>query len=131
MREVEREEKERRGDEGWRFELMERPPPEYYAKLRERVPGISEADVKNCERLGILADEDPSGILLQIFTKPLCESRPTFFLEGIERRRVGSGGGGEVEPGTGGFGKGNFKALFGAIEEYELKLMKEDGEEVR
>ena len=54
-------------------------------------------------KLGILVDRDPDGYLLQIFTKPV-EDRPTVFFEVIQRR------------GSKSFGKGNFKALFEAIE---------------
>jgi 4-hydroxyphenylpyruvate dioxygenase len=59
--------------------------------------------VAELRRLGILADRDDEGHLLQIFTKPLGD-RPTLFLELIERH------------GARGFGEGNFKALFAAIE---------------
>eukprot|EP01100_Stratorugosa_tubuloviscum_P005696 TRINITY_DN252_c3_g1_i1.p1 TRINITY_DN252_c3_g1~~TRINITY_DN252_c3_g1_i1.p1 ORF type:complete len:424 (-),score=204.52 TRINITY_DN252_c3_g1_i1:70-1341(-) len=61
---------------------------------------------------GILIDRDDEGVLLQIFTKPLFD-RPTLFIEIIQRRCYG-----EVAeiPGCGGFGKGNFKALFESIE---------------
>jgi 4-hydroxyphenylpyruvate dioxygenase len=58
--------------------------------------------------LGILADRDDEGYLLQIFTKPLAD-RPTLFLEVIERH------------GARGFGEGNFKALFEAIERDQEK----------
>jgi 4-hydroxyphenylpyruvate dioxygenase len=59
--------------------------------------------VEDLRRLGILVDRDDEGYLLQIFTKPLGD-RPTIFLEIIERH------------GARGFGEGNFKALFEAIE---------------
>jgi 4-hydroxyphenylpyruvate dioxygenase len=59
--------------------------------------------VAELERLGILVDHDDDGYLLQIFTKPI-QDRPTVFFEIIERH------------GSKGFGAGNFKALFEAIE---------------
>jgi 4-hydroxyphenylpyruvate dioxygenase len=59
--------------------------------------------LEDLRRLGILADRDDEGYLLQIFTKPIGD-RPTLFLELIERH------------GARGFGEGNFKALFEAIE---------------
>jgi 4-hydroxyphenylpyruvate dioxygenase len=77
-------------------------PDTYYKDLPGRVGGISEA-IEELRELGILADRDENGYLLQIFTKPV-EDRPTLFYELIERK------------GSKGFGKGNFKALFEAIE---------------
>ena len=77
-------------------------PASYYEELPERVGEIDE-DVTDLGELGILADRDDEGYLLQIFTKPLSD-RPTLFLEVIERH------------GARGFGEGNFKALFEAIE---------------
>ena len=79
-----------------------RVPQTYYANIREKVGEIDEewADV---ERLNILADRDEEGYLLQIFTKNV-QDRPTVFYEIIERR------------GSRGFGLGNFKELFLAIE---------------
>jgi 4-hydroxyphenylpyruvate dioxygenase len=70
--------------------------------VRERVGEIEE-DVDDLRRLGILVDRDDEGYLLQIFTKPIGD-RPTVFVEVIERH------------GARGFGDGNFKALFEAIE---------------
>ena len=77
-------------------------PQTYYEDLWERVGEIRE-DVKEIERLNIMVDRDDEGYLLQIFTKPV-EDRPTLFFEVIQRR------------GSRGFGEGNFKALFEAIE---------------
>jgi 4-hydroxyphenylpyruvate dioxygenase len=77
-------------------------PREYYADLWERVGQIQE-DVSEIERLNIMVDRDDEGYLLQIFTEPV-EDRPTLFFEVIQRR------------GSRGFGEGNFKALFQAIE---------------
>jgi 4-hydroxyphenylpyruvate dioxygenase len=77
-------------------------PGSYYEELPERIGKIDE-DLADLRELGILADRDDEGYLLQIFTKPLGD-RPTLFLEVIERH------------GARGFGEGNFKALFEAIE---------------
>ena len=77
-------------------------PTTYYGELQERVGQIDE-DVDELAQLGILVDRDPDGYLLQIFTKPIG-NRPTVFFEIIQRKGARS------------FGKGNFKALFEAIE---------------
>jgi 4-hydroxyphenylpyruvate dioxygenase len=77
-------------------------PTTYYDTLIERVGHIDE-DIESLKRLGILVDRDDEGYLLQIFTKPV-EDRPTLFYEIIQRKGAKS------------FGKGNFKALFEAIE---------------
>ena len=77
-------------------------PDAYYDDLLTRVSGIKEP-IEELRRLNILVDSDDKGYMLQIFTKPV-EDRPTLFFEIIQRR------GGES------FGKGNFKALFEAIE---------------
>ena len=77
-------------------------PSTYYDDLLERVGKIDE-DVEPLKDLGILVDRDDEGYLLQIFTKPV-EDRPTLFFEIIQRKGAKS------------FGKGNFKALFEAIE---------------
>lgn len=83
-------------------------PDTYYDDLYDRVGKIDE-DVLELKRLNILADRDPEGYLLQIFTKPV-QDRPTVFYEIIQRKGATS------------FGKGNFKALFEAIErEQELR----------
>lgn len=79
-----------------------RVPHTYYEALPDRVGPIDE-DLKDLEELGILVDRDDEGYMLQIFTKPV-EDRPTLFFEIIERH------------GSRSFGKGNFKALFEAIE---------------
>jgi 4-hydroxyphenylpyruvate dioxygenase len=85
-----------------------RVPPTYYELLTSRVGPIEE-DLRDLAELGILVDRDDEGYLLQIFTKPV-EDRPTLFFEIIQRH------------GAQGFGKGNFKALFEAIErEQELR----------
>lgn len=77
-------------------------PTSYYDELLERVGHIDE-DLGPLKALGILVDRDDEGYLLQIFTKPV-EDRPTLFFEIIQRKGAKS------------FGKGNFKALFEAIE---------------
>src|SRR5712692_70531 len=84
-----------------------RVPATYYDLLPERVGRIDE-DMRDLAELGILADRDDEGYLLQIFTKPV-EDRPTLFFEVIERR------------GSRSFGKGNFKALFEAIEREQAR----------
>jgi 4-hydroxyphenylpyruvate dioxygenase len=77
-------------------------PASYYDTVLERVGKIDE-DLAPLAELGILIDHDDEGYLLQIFTKPV-EDRPTLFYEIIQRKGAKS------------FGKGNFKALFEAIE---------------
>ncbi len=79
-----------------------RVPRTYYDEAKERVPEISR-QIDALERNGILVDKDEDGYLLQIFTRPV-QDRPTVFFEIIERH------------GARGFGAGNFKALFEAIE---------------
>lgn len=79
-----------------------RVPDSYYADVPERVPDL-DADLDAIRKLNILVDQDEGGHLLQIFTR-MMQDRPTFFFEFIERR------------GALGFGEGNFKALFEAIE---------------
>jgi 4-hydroxyphenylpyruvate dioxygenase len=83
-------------------------PETYYEDLIERIGEIDE-DMADLRKLNILVDRDDEGYLLQIFTKPV-EDRPTVFYEIIQRKGAKS------------FGKGNFKALFEAIErEQELR----------
>ncbi|MBI1804516.1 MAG: 4-hydroxyphenylpyruvate dioxygenase [Ignavibacteriae bacterium] len=79
-----------------------RVPSSYYDVLQDRVGKIDEP-LDELKRLGILVDRDDEGYMLQIFTKPV-EDRPTLFFEVIQRK------------GSKSFGKGNFKALFEAIE---------------
>jgi 4-hydroxyphenylpyruvate dioxygenase len=79
-----------------------RIPENYYEDAKERVPEITEK-VEGLQRNGILVDKDEDGYLLQIFSRPV-QDRPTVFFELIERH------------GAKGFGAGNFKALFEAIE---------------
>jgi 4-hydroxyphenylpyruvate dioxygenase len=77
-------------------------PKSYYETVLDRVGQIDE-DLEPLQRLGILVDRDDEGYLLQIFSKPV-EDRPTLFFEIIQRKGAKS------------FGKGNFKALFEALE---------------
>jgi 4-hydroxyphenylpyruvate dioxygenase len=77
-------------------------PNTYYDDLLDRVGHIDE-DLEPLKELGILVDRDNEGYLLQLFSKPV-EDRPTLFFEIIQRKGAKS------------FGKGNFKALFEAIE---------------
>jgi 4-hydroxyphenylpyruvate dioxygenase len=77
-------------------------PHQYYSDLQNRIGKIDEP-IGDLERLGILVDRDEEGYMLQIFTRPV-EDRPTIFFEIIQRK------------GSRSFGKGNFKALFQAIE---------------
>jgi 4-hydroxyphenylpyruvate dioxygenase len=77
-------------------------PESYYAEVPERIGEIDE-DIADLKRLGILVDRDDEGYLLQIFSSPVGD-RPTVFFEVIQRH------------GARGFGEGNFKALFEAIE---------------
>ena len=83
-------------------------PGNYYETVLDRVGSIAE-DIHDLAELGILVDHDDEGYLLQIFSKPVV-NRPTVFFEVIERK------------GARGFGEGNFKALFEALErEQELR----------
>ncbi|MEO7445976.1 MAG: 4-hydroxyphenylpyruvate dioxygenase [Ferruginibacter sp.] len=77
-------------------------PASYYKTILDRVGKIDE-DLEPLRELGILIDRDEEGYLLQIFSKPL-QDRPTLFFEIIQRKGAKS------------FGKGNFKALFEALE---------------
>jgi 4-hydroxyphenylpyruvate dioxygenase len=82
-------------------------PEAYYHEVPERVGEIEE-DLADLSRLGILVDRDDEGYLLQIFSKPVGD-RPTLFYEVIERH------------GARGFGDGNFKALFEALEREQAR----------
>jgi 4-hydroxyphenylpyruvate dioxygenase len=84
-----------------------RTPESYYDEVPERIGEIDES-LADLRRLGILVDRDDEGYLLQIFTKPIGD-RPTMFFEIIERH------------GARGFGEGNFKALFEAIEREQAR----------
>ncbi len=80
-----------------------RVPDAYYEMLPERVGDVVKEPLDKINELGILVDKDDEGYLLQIFSRPI-QDRPTSFIEVIQRR------------GSRGFGKGNFKALFEALE---------------
>ncbi len=82
-------------------------PSTYYKDLSNRVGDIDE-DINTLSELGVLADRDENGYMLQIFTSPI-QDRPTLFLEIIQRK------------GSNSFGKGNFKALFESIEKEQEK----------
>jgi 4-hydroxyphenylpyruvate dioxygenase len=82
-------------------------PSAYYDDLQQRVGRLNQP-LDDLARLGILADRDEEGYLLQIFTQPV-EDRPTMFFEIIERH------------GCRGFGEGNFKSLFEAIEREQAR----------
>ncbi|RMH21831.1 MAG: 4-hydroxyphenylpyruvate dioxygenase [Acidobacteria bacterium] len=82
-------------------------PDAYYEELPRRVGRLDEK-LSSLRRLGILADRDHEGYLLQIFTQPVV-SRPTLFFEIIQRK------------GSRGFGEGNFKALFEALEREQAR----------
>lgn len=86
-------------------------PTTYYEDLSVRLKSSGmtvEEDMDILQRLSILVDFDEGGYLLQIFTKPLLD-RPTVFLEIIQRNNFD------------GFGAGNFKALFEAVEREQAK----------
>jgi 4-hydroxyphenylpyruvate dioxygenase len=82
-------------------------PDAYYDEVPSRVPEVGK-DLEDLRRQGILVDRDDQGYLLQIFTKPVGD-RPTLFFEVIERH------------GARGFGDGNFKALFEALEREQAR----------
>lgn len=82
-------------------------PDTYYEDLTKRV-GVIDEDIEILRKLKILVDRDDEGYLLQLFTKPV-EDRPTVFYEVIQRK------------GSKGFGIGNFKALFEAIERHQAE----------
>ena len=94
------------------IEFLSHPPEEYYKAVPERLSIHNHKlieDIEILKSLGIMIDADEEGYLLQIFTKPV-EDRPTLFFEIIQRM------------GARGFGAGNFKALFEAIErEQEIR----------
>jgi len=101
------------------FELIPTPPeyyndPEIQNIMKEH---LTEEAIQLVKKYGILVDRDTEGVLLQIFTKPLFD-RPTLFVEIIQRICHG-----EVvdKPGCGGFGKGNFRALFESIERMQAQ----------
>jgi 4-hydroxyphenylpyruvate dioxygenase len=106
------------------FEFVGAPGQAYYDRVPERIgkDTLSASQLAELQELGILADKDDAGVLLQIFTIPVAD-RPTVFFEIIQR--VGcdvdkvTGEKVEQAAGCGGFGKGNFGELFKSIETYE------------
>jgi 4-hydroxyphenylpyruvate dioxygenase len=84
-----------------------RVPSTYYEELKARTGPIDEP-IDRLKELGILVDRDNEGYMLQIFTRPV-EDRPTLFYEVIQRK------------GSRSFGKGNFKALFEALEREQAR----------
>ncbi len=82
-------------------------PESYYDDLLDRVGEIEE-DIETLKEHGVLVDRDDEGYLLQLFTKPVLD-RPTMFFEIIQRKGAKS------------FGKGNFRALFEAIEREQAR----------
>jgi 4-hydroxyphenylpyruvate dioxygenase len=108
-------------------EFMPAPNDAYYTDHVPKKMGnlVSAELIRECQKYGILLDRDEEGGLLQIFTKPLLD-RPTLFVEIIQR--VGCiQPDGHQKPACGGFGKGNFGALFKSIEDWEKII---DGEKV-
>lgn len=96
------------------FEFMTTPLEYYKAPeiMKMMKESLTEEEADAVMELNILIDKDDEGVLLQIFTKPLFD-RPTIFVEIIQRKCAGE----TIDiPGCGGFGRGNFKALFEAIE---------------
>ena len=126
------------------FEFMPKPSIEYYQKIPERIgPNVLTSEqIEELNTLGLLADKDDQGVLLQVFTKPVGD-RPTLFLEIIQRIGCDVDEAGQHKEPTGGcggksikslcyliqfnlifpillgFGKGNFSELFKSIEEFE------------
>jgi len=109
------------------FDFMAAPDAAYYARVPERIGEdvLTAGQLAELQELGLLADRDDQGVLLQVFSKPLGD-RATVFIEIIQR--VGcdtdpdTGARVEQKPGCGGFGKGNFAELFKSIEDYERTL---------
>lgn len=105
------------------FDFMPAPGPDYYKRIPDRIgKDVLTADqLRELEELGLLADKDDQGVLLQVFTQPIGD-RPTIFLEIIERVGCDKDANGqktEQAAGCGGFGKGNFSELFKSIENFE------------
>lgn len=108
------------------FEFMPAPNAEYYKRVPMRIgeDTLTPEQLVELQELGLLADKDDQGVLLQVFTKPLGD-RPTIFIEIIQRLgcdRDERGNPIEQRAGCGGFGKGNFSELFKSIEEFEKTL---------
>ena len=100
-------------------DFMPAPGASYYEDHVPKKMGdmVDQKLINECRSYGILIDRDEEGGLLQIFTKPLLD-RPTFFIEIIQRLGCPLPDG-KQKPACGGFGKGNFGALFKSIEDWE------------
>lgn len=108
------------------FEFMPAPNDVYYQRCPDRIGKdvLTDAQWVELKELGLLADRDDQGVLLQVFTKPLGD-RPTVFIEIIQRVGCDKDDMGKDIPqlaGCGGFGKGNFGELFRSIEEFEKQM---------
>lgn len=116
-------EMKKRGECGG-FDFMPAPNHEYYLRVPERIGKdvLTPAQLVELEELGLLADKDDQGVLLQVFTQPVFD-RTTVFLEIIQRLGCDvdpkTGAKKEQTAGCGGFGKGNFSELFRSLENYE------------
>jgi 4-hydroxyphenylpyruvate dioxygenase len=108
------------------FEFMPKPGDDYYKKIPGRIGAdtLTAEQLADLQELGLLADKDDQGVLLQVFSKPVGD-RPTAFMEIIQRIGCTKDEAGKVieqKAGCGGFGKGNFTELFKSIETYEKSL---------
>ncbi|XP_037470783.1 4-hydroxyphenylpyruvate dioxygenase-like [Triticum dicoccoides] len=108
------------------FELLPPPPASYYDDVRRHAGDVlSEAQIKECQELGVRVDKDDhGGVVLQIFTKAAGD-RPTLLLEFIQRigcMEKDENGQEYQRGGCGGFGQGNVTELFKSIEDYEKSL---------
>lgn len=108
------------------FEFMPRPSDEYYVKCPDRIGKevLTAEQWVELKELGLLADRDDQGVLLQVFSKPLGD-RLTCFVEIIQRIGCDKDNMGQDIPqlaGCGGFGKGNFSELFKSIERFEQAM---------
>lgn len=110
------------------FGFMPKPSPKYYEQLPSKIGDVLTKDqYELVDQLGLLVDKDEEGVLIQVFTKPVGD-RPTLFLELIQRVGCTYEASKEEKkvlmqkPACGGFGKGNFGALFKSIEDYEKSL---------
>ncbi|KQJ87482.1 4-hydroxyphenylpyruvate dioxygenase [Brachypodium distachyon] len=106
------------------FEFLPTPPPSYYDGVRRRIGDVlSEAQIKECEELGVMVDRgDDDGVVLQIFTKPVGD-RPTLLLEFIQRIGcMGKDENGKQRGACGGFARGNTTDFIKAYEDYDKTL---------
>jgi 4-hydroxyphenylpyruvate dioxygenase len=119
------------------FEFVPRPSDSYYRNLHARIgDALTEEQYKQCEELGVLVDKDDLGVLLQIFTRPVCDRATVFFeiiqrvgcMDKVDEQKAAEAllpDGEKLDMqvgGCGGFGKGNFAELFKSIEDYERLL---------